>query len=339
MLLNDVADLSRVKYSFPDNMDAFPSVNAIRFETKEHDETRVIRRVGNVAVVLFRDSAWRINILPRPEDSGFEVERVSEQIDGAYGCVGTNAADLFSFGQGPRLAYVSPYGIMMTDGLNWDIVSDDVDWDNEVNVSELAGSILINNPARYRLEFYYPSLGASTNDRAMFLHYHPSHAKSQAGNFRSKVTWPILRSVNDAALVQLQGRKYVFTGASDGFVYAEERSNTDASGRARKFRLRTGDMFISDFGGETEVQTVYTHHTAAPNQKADVYLTMRNEGADDVTDGPSTIKLDRREHTQASLTGQAEAMQIAVENSDALGSFGVNYLATEHRSLGESEEG
>ena len=89
LVLNDVDNPRRVAYSFTDQVDAFPATHLFIFDTKEHDEVRVIRTLGETGVVvLLRDSAWRINTLPTPDDSAFSPERVRSEIDGAYGCVG-----------------------------------------------------------------------------------------------------------------------------------------------------------------------------------------------------------------------------------------------------------
>jgi hypothetical protein len=337
LVLNDTSDASKLWYSWPDEPHQFPSVNFLHFETKEADEVTLIRRVNNFLVVGLRDSIFRVDYLPRPEDARFDRGLPKTQIEGAHGIVGPLAADTFSFGRGMLLAYVSRYGVLVTDGREWDVLTDDVDWDNTVDISKLSSARLTNNPSRYRLELDYTPVGGATNSACLFLHYHPSHAKqSQGGGKRAKCTWPIHRAARCSWLVNVGGLTRLFTGHADGKAYVEDEGTADASAAGGiAYNLRTGDLNPGGFGTETRINRAWTHHTAAVGQSATGRMVMRREGEDDHEETWS-IPLTRREATQGGKQGFSEAFQFGVENSDAIGAFGVNFLLADVEDVEES---
>ena len=331
IILNDTGDRSLAKFSFYDAPHAFPSVNVIRFETKEADEVRLIKRLGGIVIAGLRDSMWRILTLPNPEDAAFQPGRVKEQIEGAHGVMGPKAACLFSFGQGLRMAYVSRYGIHVTDGYSWDDLADDLDWDATVDVASLSAAVLINNPLRYRLEFYYRPSGGSSNTKALYLCYHPSQAKSGVGGgFRAKITGPINVSANDAFTAIVSSETKVFTCKADGVVYLEGGADTDASSVGNPAMVvRTGQIYLNGIGMEGRVKEVWLHHSAgASGQTATVKVIQHSAGKGDET-SPRPISLERREATSVAPSIRGEAFQFGVENSDALGVFRTNYFAAE----------
>jgi hypothetical protein len=341
LVMDDSTDASLIRYSWQDEPHKFPALNFIRFETREADEVRMIRTLGQAIIVGLRDSLWRVDFLPRPEDAEFDRGRVKTQITAAHGPVGPLAGAVLNFGAGPRLAYISRYGILLTDGYSWDVLTDDIAWETTVNVSQLGNAVLINNPRFYRLEFYYPSINSTVNDSCFYLHYHPSHIKEGiGGNRRSKVTGPINVKARSALLANIGGRHEVFTGHADGVLYQENEGNSDTSASGGiKFLCRTGDLYLAGIGGHMHVTKTWVHHPIAPDATQEITgkLVQRNEGEEDV-EVSATYALTRREPTHAQKQGQAEAIQLSAENSDTKGSIQVNYFVVEGRSLGESEE-
>lgn len=336
LVTNDTSDKSRIHYSFPDKPHAFPAVNFIRFETKEADEVTAIRVMGKFIMVLMRDTVWRVQTLPRPQDASFQIERVKVKVHGAHGCVGPKALAEFSFGQGPRLAYVSRYGVLVTDGYSWDDLADDMDWENTVEVNKLSSSVLINNPRRYRLEFYFTPKGGSINTRCMLLHYHPSHAKqATAGSgFRSKLSGPNRVHALDSFVANIGSLHHVFTCNADGFVYLEGQGYTDASSAGGpKFKIRTGDLAFDD---ESRARRWYVHHQDAGDQTATATIIQREAGEDD-HETPAEMPLKRRQRTEVGTDGSGEYLQLQLENSDSTGAVAIDYFEVTPESLGESE--
>ena len=310
IVMNDIVDRAVVVFSFFDEPHAMPALNVFRFNTKEYDEVVAIRAMDNFIMVLLRDALWKVTSLPRPEDSVFSPERFKVQIDGAFGCVSAKAQALFTFGTGLRLGYVSPVGIVLTDGTGWDVLTDDLDWENTVEVSLLWKSRLINNRAKYRLEFTFVPKGGTRATEQMFLNYHPSHGKiSFAGGLKSKVNWPIRRDANDTVMATLNGVYESFSANEDGKLYHHDSGDTEpVTAGGIRFEVETGDIHLAGVTMQAIIRKGFVHHSAAEGEMAELGLVQRNEGQDEETQF-SDVPLDFRETTKSSRQGKAEAVR------------------------------
>jgi len=336
---NDVANPSHVRYTFPDDIHASPSVNLINMRTKLKDIVVWVRTLGRGVMIGMRDSLWRIDTLPRPEDAAFETDRVKTEIEGAFGGVSPRAVAKFSFGQGTLLAYVTPSGVVVTDGVGWDVLTADIDWEGTVNVSALAKSLLINNPRRYRLEFYYTPAGGDANTRALYFHYHPSHVKqSSGGGLRAKVTGPIHAAATGALVAQLNGQYAVFTAHTDGRLYREGFGVTDESGAGGiVFDVRTGSYYLAGVGMEATFRRGWIHHSAgAVGQTATVRQVMEAEG-ETPTELDETIPVDRREATAAYREGFGDAFQFGVTMTNPVQRVRINHITVEYDPAKEEQ--
>lgn len=324
LVMNDSEDMSRIRYTFPDKPHAFPAVNFIRFETKEADEVRLVRRVGRSIVVGMRSSMWRVDTLPRPEDASFQIERVTEQIHGAHGVVGPMAACLFAFGDGIKLAYISRYGLLATDAYTWGTLSDDLDWPETFSVGGLSTATLINNPAKYRLEM--DALLKSGERAAYYFYYHSSQIKP---GLKLKVTGPITRKALCSFTANIGEQDIVFTGQADGVLYQEGAGASDASGEGPiSMVVRTGDIYAGGIGGQATMRRAWFSHKDAYGQAAAIRRISRNEGEDD-REEYENIDLSRREATGAYGDAQAEAFQFGIDNEDARGQVAFNFIAAD----------
>jgi len=339
LMTNDVANPSHLRWSFPTVPDAWPATNVIKFNDKERDVVRIVVRMGQFALIVLRSGLYRIDTLPQANDSVFATERVKAKIDGAFGCVSSKAGVLFSFGDGLRFAYVSHYGILVTDGSRWDVLTDDIDWEALVEVSKLSLARLVNNRRLYRLELTYVPKGGLLPSKMLFLHYHPSHAKTGgAGGLRAKVTGPINRDANGLWVTQINEIAHVFSGNNDGRIYVHDQGNTEPTAQGGiKFEILTGDQYANNVGGEIVVRRVYTHHAAAPGQKAVSTVTFLREGRSPLKQSRD-IPLDFREGTVHYRQGRCDAYQLGVRNSDSLGEIGINFLGVDWNPWGPAEE-
>lgn len=329
LVLNDMSDASIIRYSERDSPHAFPTPYFFRFETKEADEVKCIRTVGRSILVLMRDSIWRIDTLPRAEDSAFQGERVKEQIQGAQGCVGSQAACLFSWGDGVRLAYVSRYGLMVTDGFSWSVLTDDLDWENTVEVSQLGQAVLENDPRHYILAFYYTPKNGTANTKAIYLHYHPSHAKGDEGGFRAKITGPINVAAKAAVVVNTGGFHELFTANTNGVLYREWQGTTDDSGVGGiAFRVDTANVFLSGVGEQTLTRRLWLHHRASPSVSGNFTITRLEPGNDEA---PTTrgVSLTRNEATSIYQQSQSEGMRLSLAVQNPLAQVGLNAFIVE----------
>ena len=336
IVTNDISDERAIRYSWPDKPHQFPLQQRIPFETKEHDQVILIKRMGSVLMVALRDSLWCVNILPRPEDASFDVARIKEQVEGAFGCVGPYAGTTFSFGRGLRFAYVSTSGIVMANEAEWDVLTDDINWEKHIAIEYLSKSVLVDNPQEFRLQFYYTPKGQESNQKAFYLHYHPSQLKG--GNRpKMKVTGPIDVKARAAFVATLDSKKEVFT-SNVGKLWLEGGSLIDESGGTISAVVRTGDLFLGGLGADNQVRTIWVHHQKSVGNTATAYMNQRNEGDDDVEER-KPFNLDRREHTQVAMTGQAEAFQFGVESNHSGQPMIVDYIAIETAQPTPSKEG
>ena len=331
ILLNDTSDTSRLTYSYYDEIHAYPSFNEFAFP---EDDVVYFARVGAGVVVGLKESLWRINSFPRPEDGGVQPERAKDQIDGAPGMVGPLAACLFSFGLGLRLAYVSTAGLCVTDGANWTVLTSDIDWKKEIDVGGLSSSVLINNTTEFRLELYAstPSGGRA----GFYFYYHPSHSKQGEEGFRTKATWPISNLATCATRVFLGGVPTIFTGHADGKVYKEGGSLTDesASGGIR-FKVTGGANFVNGLGGEGTVRNGYVHHNAAPGRTIVCTLTSLNEGEQNY-DQKEIVEADTEEATSLWKETLTERAQVSFEGGGSGPQLRLDFYALDVEEMGDS---
>jgi len=310
-VINDLSDRSIVRFSFFDSLHAWPASNVIKFGTKRADEVQVIRRIGSLLLVLLRDSVWRVLTLPQPTDAAFAPERAKEEAVGQHGCVGSQAADVVDDGLGPvKLAYVTTAGVVITDGGAWDVLSDDIDWEEEVDVSQLSLSILKYNQRKLRLEMSY--IAKDGTRKEAFFHLHPSHLKFNAvGRPRAKATWPINRPALSLTPVAIGGVNYMFAGAGDGRLYRLDAGTTNTMpGGAIAFRVRSARMYLAGVGAETTITEGWVHHNAADGVEAVASLHQHSEGSDHVAE--TLADFSREEATTVYKQALCEAVQVDI---------------------------
>ena len=331
LVVNDTSDTSQIAYSVEDEPHAFPSVYRIKFETKEADEVLCIRVLGRSIVVLMRNSAWRVDTLPRAHDAAFATERVKEQIHGAHGGVGVYCAAVFSYGEGVRLAYISRYGLLMTDGYVWDVVSDDLDWRSTWNIGSLSSAFLRYNPVEYRLEMF--GLNAAGTRVGYYFHVHPSHRKN-GPSFRAKVTGPINFPATSGVMAHIGGEDIPFGGIASGTVY-QEGAGAASAGGSLAYVCRTRKEHPAGYLANSAVRRVAVHHTAAATstQTGTAYLARYVEGEDVMESALDSVSLRRNEPTTVFRQGNGEGFVYGLSNSDALGAFAVNGFLVEYEGL------
>lgn len=338
LVMNDVANKGQVAFCFTDDIHAWPSVFRIKLDTKYHDVVKAVRSFDNFALVWLNNGVWRINSLPKSSDQAFEPERSKAEVEGAVGIVNGKALAKFSFGEGMRVAYVSPTGqVVVTDGTRWSTISNDIAT-SEIDLTQLSESRMINNIRDYRLEWTFVPVGGTRPTRTAFLHYHPSHAKqSEIGGLRAKMTWPIQRDLNDAFLVKINGVDEVFSCNEDGKVYRHDSGASEPTGGTITMKVRTGDDYPGDIGTDATLRELWTHHQAAPGQRATVRVIGRNSSRDDWPD-KTEIALDRREATPCGIQQQAEAFQFEFEVVAPTSQVTLDYFASDFDYAGKTEE-
>ncbi len=275
LVLNDISDPSMIRYSLPDNIESFPSVYFLNFESKTQDKVTCIRRLGNKFIIGLAQQLNRVNYLPRETDAEFDRGRAYESISETEGIVGTQASCLFSPDGGALLlAYISHAGPRYTDGFQSFSLSDDLDWANTVRLpvsgaatNYLQNCILVNYAVLQQIWLYYTPPGQTTNTKALVFHYNKAHRK---GGGTYKVTGPIAIAALAATTGRIGGNELLLSGQSGGFAYVEDRGYTDASGGTIAFAIKTREIYSAGVGRTATVENLFIRH----NQDATSTVTV-----------------------------------------------------------------
>jgi len=339
-VLNDITDRSLIRYSWAEVPDAFPSLNFIKFSEKEQDEVRLIRMVGMVMVVLLRDSAWRIDYLPRPADAEFNRGRCRSRIPGAPGVVNNvNAAAVFSMGDKYFLAYVSPVGPVMTDGFAQSVLTPDLDWPSMVNMAALDKCTLLFNEEKYQVEIRYPATGSSVANKILLLNVHPSHLKENpGGSFAGKVSGPVARpsTAATAALISDQQGVYSAQATSLYFEWNGQAATDPATTVPIELVCRSGDIYLSDLGKQANVERVWIHHNIGSGNITGHLLT-KNEGQSD-TDRTWSIGTSKREATSWYLGALSEGIVYGGNILSPSIPMKMNYFVIDGEESGDAKD-
>lgn len=292
MVSNDVTDPSILRYSLPTQVDYYPGLYFINFETKQTDILTMVKRLGDKLLAGMKTQLFRVNYLPRESDAEFDRGRCYETISEGQGVVGNQAATTFTAPGGPlMMAFVSYSGVHVTDGFQVDTLSDDLDWENTVALPTAAvptdylkNCILVDYPLQYWLVLYYTPTGATSNTRALVFHYHPSQRKA---NGKFKITGPLTVSALSATLGRVNNAPCLMTGQSGGFVYVEDRGYTHNAGGTLAVDLRTREMYPWGMTNAGTVEDIYVRHNQDATSTVTVTALLREGDAAQTTFSPS----------------------------------------------------
>jgi hypothetical protein len=265
------------RYSEAGRPESFPEFYVVTsFPLDEHDGLIGQMPVGETMVLLCEGAVLALDDIPRVVDGQFNGAD-ARPLKGHPGCVGEYAYTTYSVAGEPRGAWVSPFGIYITNGQTCQSISDDLAWENEVNVPFLGGSVLRWDAKNLILWFEFDLDGDGLNDHEMPFHMARIHDK---GELRPKLGQPTPKATSIMAAALIASTYYRYTGhPSDGTVYVEESGAVDeATGEGVAMSIRTGkitnrkvDLAIqkatvvhSDFGAdETGTLTTTTYRDAA----------------------------------------------------------------------------
>lgn len=338
VVANDVANPSHVRFTWAGEIHKWPAFNLVFFPG---DIVRGIRSMAQHVVILTRDGAWRMDYLPSPEDASFRTDELKARIPGAPGVVNSFAHVLFNTGNEYWVAYVSPSGLIITNGVIASVLTEDLDWPGMVELSRLSQSRIVNNKVEWRLEISYPSLGNTTepNDKVLFAHYHPSHLKpGSGGGLRTAITGPIDRPARDWAEAVLNEEVPVTVSTKGQTAYINWRGVTDPV-TLRNIRLdaRTGRQYAAGIGNQSRVRRVWIHHNES---QAGISLLGRiishNEGQDD-SEQTWTVESARNEANNEFVDALAEAFTLGVQVEAPAEPVRINYLAITGDESGEAK--
>ena len=328
LVLNDITDPSIIRYSLPDNIESFPAVYFLNFESKTQDKVTCIRRLGNKLIVGLAQQLHRINYLPRETDAEFDRGRAYEAISETEGIVGTQASTLFSPDGGALLlAYISHSGPRYTDGFQSFPLNNDLDWPSTVRLP-VAGSstnylqncVFVNYALQQQLWLYYTPPSQTTNTKAIVFHYSSDH-KNQDGSF--KATGPINVAGLSAATGRIGGNEVLLTGQSGGFVYVEDRGYTDASGGTLAFAVKTREIVTGGVGRTATVENLFIRHNQDATSTVTVTPYTRFSNLAQVTQATKTFTTANAGSIKLPFHHNHESIQWKLSEEAVVGTAGI----------------
>jgi len=259
-------------YSAAGFPDAWPEINVIdSFPFEEHDELVDCMGLGTLLIIAAKGTMMRLTSLPRVVNSVRDTSRV-EQIRGAPGCVGRYGMTFYAVSGAPRVAWISPYGVYVTNGDEYSRISDDIDW-NVFDGLDKSRWALQWDPDRLCLIMQTEDTG---DDRSYFIHLSPEHRKD---NGNPKWTGPHYGDYRCYASGQVASTRRLYAGHStNGSVYALDRGGLDSSfaygggaddtlaldilsgkiyGDGTNFTALDAFLYHTDFGGNDEATVTY----------------------------------------------------------------------------------
>lgn len=324
LVVNDVANPTQIAYSTQEDPDSFPSAYILSFQTKDKDTVRCLKTLGNVLMVGLYSKLFRVNYLPRENDAEFDRGRAIDLISADHGIVGPRAACVFQMdGQPLMMAYVSRYGLHMTDGYKATTLTDDIDW-SQVAITD--NCELMNDPSNYHIVLFLAT-------KKYHLSYHPTHLK----NGKLKVSGPDGFACAASTSASLDsGATGFYTGRSDGFVYVENSGASDGSGGTISPVIRTRDLYLAGQGNEWQITKALLHHGVGVGITLNGSLRVEKTNATGRDTPEHTIEGLTRGMTRIPLNDMGEGISVKIRvTGDDSARF--NYLVVEGEGFGTED--
>lgn len=297
LLTNDIANIGRLRWSVPGKPESFPESYYADLDTPYNDGITSMCCIGNRVVVGTQGAIWRMNYLPTEDDIRFQRGPAVDLIDPNSGCVGPMAmVEFLGSGGRPEVAYLSPRGLMSTDGFVTRMLCTSFDWafwfDNIYSsIGDLSVSTLLNNPANEELILSVPAA-------AIQLHfpYGKRHVKqdgtlkcsgqitvveSSGGVYGTTGPGCVFRDFTIAtgeSAVVLWGINGVASAAGTGYVggvvwytpfSTTKHGSANRWGTTELFSYKTRKMYLAGTTGEFRLKEVYV----GPGSLGDITLT------------------------------------------------------------------
>lgn len=329
LVTNDVSNPTLIAYSTQENIDSFPPTYALSFQTKDKDTVRCVKSMGNILMVGMYGKLFRVNYLPREADAEFDRGRAIDLISTDHGIVGPKAAATFQMdGQPLMMAYVSRYGIHMTEGYRSTTLTNDLRWADTVDVSGLDDCELVNDAENYEIVLFYQD-PEGIRKRLNFS-YHPIHLKDG----KLKVSGPVNYGATSATSAGLDsGSLGFFTGKEDGFVYMENVRGEDASGGTITPLVKTRSMYLTGPGQEWQIQKGLLHH--AGSGTITYKLEVEKTNAEPRETGTRVTNALGRGMSRLLFNDVGEGISVVLQASEPGTKF--NYLVVEGDGFGTED--
>jgi hypothetical protein len=285
--------------------DSWPSAYGIPLETNRQDNivTGVVLpgRIG----VFCNDSVHAVYRLPRDSDSIFAAGEMMEVVTAARGCMSRRGATVFTPpGSAALAAWVARDGIWVSTLADSPVpVTDGIDWEGRVSVSNLSTCRLLDDSTNRRLIFIYRRATDTTHNTGIwYLDY------QRFNEFGMRVTFADHGPLVDAqTFAWTDGHRRALSldsRSGNGQVYVESIQDVDdsqllASSGAVRFRMRCKEFMPGDPRTAVSLGKATWMHDAGPsviehrfyfnrrddNPEMKVLANPTERNADDVTLG------------------------------------------------------
>lgn len=306
-----------MRYTPPGIPESWPEIYVFdKFPLEERDQLIATVTVGDVLLVAAQGAMIRGTALPLVDNNLYRSPEFVK-LSGHPGCVGRYAITAYSVAGESRAAWVSRYGIYITNGVQSHRITDDLDWASTVSVANLSTSVLHWDKDRLVLIFAYDSDGGGTNDRYLLIHMDPVHRKP---NGQPKITGPHYGSINCMASGEVSGVQRIYSGhVSDGIVYLENNGNTDASNAYDSsgtvpLSIKTGRRYGPDRRDLAFKDASYRHTDWGSGQTATISFTVGRDTSNNETLS-KTLALSSQKGEQVWIGRSGEFFEIQIDHT------------------------
>ena len=305
------------RYSEAGRAESFPEFYVVTsFPLDEHDGLVGQMPVGETMVLLCEGAVLALDDVPRVVDGQFNGAD-ARPLKGHPGCVGNYAYTTFSVAGEPRGAWVSPYGVYITNGQVCACISTDLAWEQEVNVPYLSNSVLRWDAKNQILWFNFDLDGDGLNDREMPFHMAQVHSK---GESRPKLGQPTAKATSCMASALIGATHYRFSGhPSNGTVYAEEL------GTPGTMTVKTGQI-ASKKVDLAIVKATVNHSDFGTGETGTLTATLYRDTANTENSRSQSVRLDGNRGTTVGIgrAGELVDFQIVYSGTGTGGIGGVD---------------
>ena len=308
-------------YSQGGRPESWPRIYVVEsFPLDEHDNLVGQMAVGETLVLLCGGAVLALDDVPRVTDGVYDGAS-ARPIKGHPGCVGEYAYTTYSVAGEPRGAWVSPFGVYITNGQTCACISTDLCWEREVNVPYLGTSVLRWDAKNVILWFEFDLDGDGLNDHEMPFHMAEAHSKGEA---RPKLGQPTAKATSCMASALIDSAHYRFSGhPSDGSVYVEEVGTVDeATGSEVESVVRSGQVGreMINLG---VIKATLSHSDFGTGETGTFTATLYRDSSNSENSREQSIRLDGNRGTTIGIGRAGDLVDVEITYSGpGTGGFG-----------------
>jgi hypothetical protein len=308
-------------YSEGGRPESFPSIYAVlSFPLDEHDILIGQMAIGETLALLCTGAILAIDDVPRVTDGVFNPVD-ARALRGHPGCVGEYAYTTFSVRGEPRGAWVSPFGVYITNGTVCECISTDLAWEAEVNVPFLGTSVLRWDAKNLILWFNFDLDGDGLNDHEMPFHMADAHQKY---NGSPKLGQPTGKATSCMASALIDSAHYRYSGhPSNGEVYVEEVGTEDAATATEvEMAVKTGQI-SSDLRNAALIKATLNHSDFGSGETGTMTVTAYRDTANTQNSREISVRVDGNRGTTVGVARAGELFDLEfVYSGDGTGGIG-----------------